>query len=327
MIVDDAAASRAALSAMVEALGYRAITASHGLEGLRMVRERRPSLVLLDVMMPDVDGYKIAAAIKAQPHYVPVLLLTSLNDLESKRRGQSAGADDFLSKPVSPLELQIRLAAMLRIKSLTDALDAANRRLTELALTDALTGLGNRRSFEEQLASERERADRYRRPLALLLADIDLFKRINDEHGHPMGDQVIREVARAFASMVRRSDRVDRVGGEEFAVLAPEARSSAAAVLGERLRAAVESLVFQLPEGKPLRVTISVGVAAWDGASPMEGHILYKHADDALYRAKRRGRNRVETTIVGESEAPVSERRPTLREGLAPPMTRRSLVG
>src|SRR5262249_31262303 len=158
--------------------------AESGLAGLRIVKEADPSLVLLDLVMPDIDGFKIAAAIKARPRFVPVILLTATTDIETKRRGQAAGADDFLSKPVSQVELQLRLAAMLRIRELTDALDRANRRLDELAHTDDLTGISNRRRFETLLAREHKRATRYRRPLALLTLDIDHFKRINDTYGH-----------------------------------------------------------------------------------------------------------------------------------------------
>jgi two-component system cell cycle response regulator len=291
LIIDDARGSRDALVQMVEALGYTAVASDNPLEGLRLVGEVKPSLVLLDVVMPRIDGYKIAAAIKAQPRYVPVILLTALNDVESKRRGQAAGADDFLSKPVAQLELQIRIAAMLRIKSLTDALDAANRRLSELADIDGLTQVANRRRVEEWLHAEFERAKRYRRPMVVQLLDIDHFKRVNDTHGHAVGDAVLRTVAQALAATVRQSDHVGRWGGEEFLVVAPEVDRAGAIALGERLRRRVEQQTVAVEGG--VGATVSIGVVAWDGCAETTAAALVKSADEALYEAKAAGRNRV----------------------------------
>jgi diguanylate cyclase (GGDEF)-like protein len=297
LIIDDGRASREALATMVEALGYAAFQAESGLEGLRLLREVQPSLVLLDLVMPDIDGFKIAAAIKAQPRFVPVILLTAMSDLESKRRGQAAGADDFLTKPVSALELQIRIAAMLRIRGLTVALDRANQRLDELAHTDGLTGVSNRRRFEMVLAQEHRRAMRYKRPLALLTADIDHFKRVNDTQGHAVGDEVLRQVATALSRTLRDSDKIARIGGEEFVVLAPETNSVGAVSLGDRLRKSVEVLSVQTPTG-PLSATVSVGVAAWDGTTEASAALLLKVSDEALYEAKGGGRNRVVLSVV-----------------------------
>lgn len=292
LIIDDDRAVRVALSTMVESLGFRAVNTGNGIEGLRLVNELRPAVVLLDVVMPQIDGYKIAGAIKAQPRFVPVILLTGLNDVESKRRGQAAGADDFLSKPVSPIELQIRIAAMLRIKSLTDALDAANARLRELALTDGLTQIPNRRSVEEALKSEMVRMRRYRRPLSVLLVDIDHFKRINDTRGHATGDLVLKAVAKALADSLRQTDRVGRWGGEEFCIVAPETDVTNGLLLGERLRQRVER---EGGAGTGLTVTVSIGVS---GAAfeELEDLAVVERADVALYRAKEAGRNRVEVS-------------------------------
>lgn len=290
VVIDDDRISRELMASTVEALGYRAVTTASGLEGLRIIHEIRPSLVLLDVVMPGFDGYKIAAAIKAQPRFVPVILLTALNDHESKRRGQAAGADDFLSKPVARLDLEVRIAAMLRIKSLTDALDDANRRLAELATTDVLTQIPNRRFVEDALRSECERARRYRRSLAVYLLDIDFFKRINDTHGHGVGDVVLKQVAQTVARTLRQTDRVGRWGGEEFCVVAPEVDARATATLGERLRRAVE---LHAPTAG-VNPTVSVGGAIYTGEGVCEPAELVARADAALYRAKHAGRNRVE---------------------------------
>jgi two-component system, cell cycle response regulator len=289
LVIDDARGSRESLVEMVEALGHVAVAADNPLEGLRLVGEIKPSLVLLDVVMPRIDGYKVAAAIKAQPRYVPVILLTALNDMESKRRGQAAGADDFLSKPVDRLELSIRIAAMLRIKALTDQLDAANRRLAELADLDGLTQIANRRRVEEYLKAEHERSRRYNRWLSVLLIDIDFFKRVNDTKGHGAGDGVLRVVARALAASLRQTDRVGRWGGEEFLVVAPEVDPTGAAALGERLRKIVAA---QSAANEPhIAATISTGALAWDGRAACDPAALVARADEALYAAKDAGRN------------------------------------
>jgi diguanylate cyclase (GGDEF)-like protein len=257
------------------------------------VQELRPDLVLLDVVMPTWDGFKVASIIKSQARFVPVILLTSLADIDSKRRGQAAGADDFLTKPVNPIELQIRISAMLRIKALTDELGLANRRLAELAQTDALTGLHNRRYFDACYAEECERANRYGRPLGVLALDIDHFKSVNDTYGHGAGDDVLREVARSLStSCVRRADRVARVGGEEFAIIAVETELAGLLTLAERLRRGVEELRITTAS-QELRVTVSIGAAAWPRGAGFEPGMLHADADAALYDAKRGGRNRV----------------------------------
>jgi diguanylate cyclase (GGDEF)-like protein len=301
LIIDDTKGSRDEMQRIVEEMGHATLLAESGLEGLRLAQKHLPSLVLMDVEMPGFDGYKIASAMKQLPHFIPVMLLTGRTDLEAKRRAQAAGADDFLSKPVAPLELQIRIAAMLRIKILTDQLDAANRRLAELADTDGLTGLANRRRFDQVLQVEHERADRYKRPLSLAIVDIDHFKKINDTHGHAIGDTALKAVARALAETIRQSDHVARMGGEEFGVVAPEVGPAGGLALGERLRKRVEGLAVDGTDG-PMVITISVGVVAWDGNLKLAQEALLKQADDALYQAKTSGRNRVALSVMRASE-------------------------
>jgi diguanylate cyclase (GGDEF)-like protein len=298
LIIDDTRGTREELQRMVEEMGHATLLAESGMEGLRIAQQKTPSLVLLDVEMPGFDGYKIASMIKQLPRFVPVMLLTARTDVEAKRRGQAAGADDFLSKPVSPLELQIRIAAMLRIRTLTDQLDAANRRLAELADTDGLTGIANRRRFDQVYAIEHERADRYKRPLSLAMVDIDHFKKVNDTYGHAIGDVALKAVARALAETIRQSDYVARLGGEEFGIVAPEVGPAGGLALGERLRKRVEALTVADEQGKQFPVTISVGVVAWDGQLKTQQDALLKHADDALYQAKQSGRNRVHLAVI-----------------------------
>jgi len=294
LLVDDDRSMLDALAALVAECGHEALVASTWTDALMLFRRARPDLVLLDVMMPTIDGYKLARMLKAEAdRFVPIILITGLGDLESKRRGMSAGADDFLSKPVAPLELEIRLNAMLRIQQLTDEIAAANRKLAELATTDPLTRLYNRRALYEHLDREFQRSQRYGNAFAVLLLDIDHFKRVNDTWGHAVGDRVLVAVSQIVRETVRQTDFVGRYGGEEFLVLAPETPHLNARVLAERIRARVEAGTRGGGDQRPA-VTVSVGVASSDAVRTQHFEELIQLADDALYAAKHAGRNRCE---------------------------------
>jgi two-component system, cell cycle response regulator len=290
LIVDDEPVQRRAMARIVEEWGATPLQAKDFAEAMRLRRERDPDIVLLDVVMPQVDGYKVAQMLKRDAKFMPIILLTGLEDLESKRRGLAAGADEFLTKPVNSFELQIRVSSMLRIKKLTDELATANEKLTALATTDPLTGLANRRVLLDRLAHEFERAKRYRKPLACLMVDIDHFKRVNDTYGHPVGDKVIVQVASAIHGTIRSTDLAGRYGGEEFGVIALETGLGGGVALGERIRREVGRLFSQ--ESDVPKVTVSIGVATTDRASEAADALL-KSADEALYTAKREGRDRV----------------------------------
>jgi diguanylate cyclase (GGDEF)-like protein len=244
----------------------------------------------MDVIMPEMDGYKLAQKFKQATPSVPVILLTATDDLHAKRRAHAAGADELLSKPINLVELQIRVSSMIRIKQLNDRIVETSAKLAALALVDSLTQIANRRALTERLTHEVERSKRYGHPFSCLLIDIDHFKHINDEFGHQTGDSVLVEVARVIAQSVRNTDLAGRYGGEEFMVLAPETRAGDARVLAERIR----SRIPMLSETRPTvpGVTVSIGIASVDSrvGSP-EG--LVASADAALYEAKRGGRNQV----------------------------------
>ena len=290
LIVDDDRTMLDSLGGMISECGYHGLTAQTWSDALKIFRREVPDIVLLDVIMPTIDGYKLARMIKAEAEsFVPIILITGLDDLESKRRGMSAGADDFLIKPVAPLELEIRLNAMLRIKLLTDELAAANNKLAELAVTDPLTGLYNRRALYEHLDREFNRSRRYGNSFAVCMLDIDHFKAVNDNYGHSMGDEVLKLVAATLNETIRRTDIVGRYGGEEFLILAPETPPEAAHILAERLRANVEENTRAAP-GLP-DVTVSVGAACSATVKAETCEALVQLADGALYDAKDSGRN------------------------------------
>lgn len=292
LIVDDDPLQCSHLAKVVSEWEAEPFTAQQLSDALRLHKEAQPDLVLLDVMMPHVDGYKLAQMFKRASPFVPIILLTALEDIDSKRRGLSAGADEFLSKPVNTLELQIRMSSMIRIKRLADELERVNKHLAELATIDPLTQVANRRAVENRLAHEFQRERRYKHPLACILVDIDHFKAVNDTYGHPIGDKVLIEVAAAIRESIRTTDLVARFGGEEFIVLAPETSAAAAHMVAERIRRAItEKTTAKADQGLPV-VTASLGVATTEVPVLDESDLVAK-ADTALYRAKHEGRNRV----------------------------------
>jgi diguanylate cyclase (GGDEF)-like protein len=295
LVVDDDPDVRTFVRAVLESDGHRVVEAASGQDAIQRLRIRRPALVLLDVMMPAMDGFAAVHAIKREPGpFVPVILLTALDDPASRAKGINAGADEILAKPVHPFELRLRCRAMLRIHQLTEELHAANRRLRALARTDELTEVRNRRGLRSALTREFRRAERYGGALTVLAFDVDRFKNVNDDHGHAVGDQVLHAVATALKHGIREVDIVGRIGGEEFVVLAPETPARDGVAVAERLRRAVEEKLVTTPHGHEVRVTVSCGVATLSDVHARSPEELLGFADAALYAAKANGRNRTE---------------------------------
>lgn len=275
--------------------------AEGGNAGLALVRQLVPDLVLLDVDMPDLNGLEVIRQLKSDPltHHVPVIFLTGESTPEAKVKGFDLGAVDYVTKPFEPAELRARVRSSLRTKYLMDL-------LSQRAMIDGLTGLWNRAYFNERLGqmvqlSRRHRGEDAAAPggggMSLILFDVDHFKRINDTHGHPFGDEVLRTVARTALTRCRSSDVVCRYGGEEFAVLCPETDVAGAARLAEALRLGVKDMGLR-HAGEPVPVTSSFGVAEHDGR--MSAEELLSRVDGALYEAKHAGRDRV---VVAERPA------------------------
>src|SRR6266542_3175694 len=209
LVVDDDPDVRTFVRAVLESDGHQVIEAQSGSEAIARLRTRRPALVLLDVMMPAMDGFAAVHAIKHEPGpFVPVILLTALDDPASRAKGINAGADEVLPKPVHPFELRLRCRAMLRIHHLTEQLHAANKRLRALARTDELTNVRNRRGLRMALEREFRRAERYGGALTVMVFDVDRFKSVNDLHGHAVGDRVLYAVAQSLKRGIREVDVV-----------------------------------------------------------------------------------------------------------------------
>jgi diguanylate cyclase (GGDEF)-like protein len=301
LLVEDSAAIRALVRRMLVAGGHTVVEAARGADALALCRERQPDVVLLDVEMPEMSGWDVLAAMKADPATsdVPVVFLTGRSDTADMVDGLRLGAHDYLRKPCEPTELLARVQAAARVKRLQDELRQRNQELDLLSRTDVLTGLRNRRHVEEYLARLVSLARRHAEPIAVLVADIDHFKSVNDRHGHDAGDAVLREVAGRMVDSVRLEDMVGRWGGEEFLVVLPNTAAQGAAELAERLRQVVAGEPCDLPDGGTLPVTISLGCAAsiMDDAAT-----LVRSADAALYEAKGSGRNRV--VVAASDELP-----------------------
>ncbi len=301
LIVDDHEDNIELLRARLEAWGYRTVCAMDGASALRAVYESPPDLILLDVMMPEIDGIEVARRIKADSSlpFIPIIMQTALDSIEHKVEGLDAGADDYITKPIHYSELQARVRSLLRIKALQEKLANRERELSEMndrllliSRTDGLTGLANRRHLEERMHEMWEHAARLNEPLAVIMCDIDKFKSVNDTYGHQAGDAVLKQFAEVLKQEAREIDRVGRYGGEEFIVLLPGTVLDSAVTFAERVRNAIEERTFTF-DGGSLKRTVSIGVAAWPHPRVRTCEDLVKFADDALYVAKETGRNRV----------------------------------
>jgi two-component system, cell cycle response regulator len=302
LLAEDDRVAALKLSRSLEKLGHRVTTVADGAAAWRRILDGNVTLLISDWMMPAMDGPDLCRLVRGRVDalYTYIILLTSRDSREDRLTGMEAGADDFLTKPFDAAELIARLNVARRIlamqeelrahaatlQTLQEQLERQNALLAELAVTDTLTGLKNRRHFFESLVTALSFAGRTAQPISLLLFDVDHFKAHNDAFGHPAGDEALKTVAALLRDYARAHEVVSRYGGEEFAILLPGADESAARQAAERLRQVVSDWTWPLR-----RVTISVGIATAVGRT-VEAETLVREADQALYAAKRRGRNR-----------------------------------
>ena len=292
LIADDDPVTRRLVQACIAQAGYEPVVAADGLEALSRLEEHdSPRLAVLDWMMPHLDGLKVCEAVRKRESdaYVYIILLTANEKSEQIVRGFEAGADDYLTKPFDVEELKARIRAGRRIVELQDQLVAARDNLHIQATHDALTGLWNRRAILDVLQSELARSKRNGTYPAIIMADLDHFKRINDGYGHPAGDAVLCEAAHRMAQGIRVYDSIGRYGGEEFLVVAAECGQKEAVRMADRLREAVCDKPVILGPKSSVPITVSLGVATGDPGMDVES--LLSRADQALYDAKRAGRN------------------------------------
>jgi two-component system cell cycle response regulator len=296
LVIDDSPVSRKLVELALSQKQYSLIFATTGQEAMKLFEEHRPALVIMDWMTPDLTGEEICQRIRSRSgnSYTYIIVLTGRTDKSSVVEALDGGADDYLTKPFHRGELIARVGVGMRMIELHRQIETKNVLLEQLALTDALTGLPNRRAIENWAATQLSGAARHGFSFWVVQADLDHFKQVNDTFGHEAGDAVLKKFAKILKDHLRRSDLCGRLGGEEFLmVLTHTTRENALAAI-ERIRAELEMtpLIFR---GCTVAVTASFGLAGFEGNQSPSGFTkLQRLADAALYSAKRKGRNRVE---------------------------------
>lgn len=313
LIVDSSLIETLRIRHCVQRQGSAVIHAAYGEDAIELFRREKPDMVLLDVALPDISGFEVARRLRAaeEPgNWTPIIFVTGKTDDSDVEQGIAAGGDDYLFKPVNEAVLAAKIRALHRIVQmrtsllvLTRELDTANQELQRLSASDGLTGIPNRRLFDATLSQEWRRHWRSGEELAVIMCDVDYFKRYNDRYGHQAGDECLRLVAQSLSACLERGgDTPARYGGEEFAVILPATAAEGARQVAEKIRSAVTAQELAHVDSPHGIVTLSLGVAS---AVPGEGvtaeHLL-QTADAALYAAKRAGRN-----CVCRAGAPVSD--------------------
>jgi diguanylate cyclase (GGDEF)-like protein len=302
LVIDDSLSQRLFLKAALSKAGHEVTLAGDGHEGISKCAQIDPDIVLLDVVMPGIDGYETARVLRGtSDEWVPIIFLSGKIESADVEAGIDAGGDDYLTKPVDQAVLEAKIRSMSRIarmrRRLVDQgaeLRSANAALLRLVDIDGLTGLANRRRLDQKLAEEVSRCARSKLPLSVVLLDIDHFKKFNDAHGHLGGDECLKQVARTLESgILRPADLVARYGGEEFCLVLPDTDEAGALTVAERLRANVAASVMELAGDCTAMVTASFGVCSRVPAGPGDAEGFLSCADGALYTAKESGRNRV----------------------------------
>jgi two-component system cell cycle response regulator len=298
---------------ILQKTGYEVLWVQDGISAIKTVKTSDLDIILLDLVMPGMDGYEVCRWLKLEEETrgIPIIMLTARKELSDKISGLRVGADDYLPKPYNELELNARIYASLRTKALQDELRKKNKQLEKLlgkleqmAITDALTGLYNRHRFHESLTKEFERARRYSTPFSLVMFDIDHFKKVNDRYGHLAGDMVLKTISNILLQSIREIDTAARYGGEEFMAILPNTEKSDAVVLAERMRMKIAQYTFDEIEGP---ITVSIGISGMPDEAVDSEDKLIRCADFALYQAKRNGRNRIEVSKGKNVEAALSQ--------------------
>jgi diguanylate cyclase (GGDEF)-like protein len=303
LVADDDLGSRLVAQAVVEGLGHECVVVADGAAAWQAIESHPPEVLVTDLMMPGMDGLELCRRIRAaeQDSYTYIVLVTSLAERRDVLSGMQAGADDYLTKPLDPFELETRLLAAGRVTALHADLGRCRADLVRLARTDPLTGLRNRQGLAEELALLHLRSERHDRNYAVAICDVDFFKAYNDAYGHQAGDDALRSVAATLTAQTRDGDGVYRYGGEEFLLILPEQTLPSAVAVMERIRRAVQDLgIPHGAGGAGSVVMLSTGIAAFlPGGRTVTSEELLREADKAVYAAKSRGRNAVVAAEAG----------------------------
>jgi diguanylate cyclase (GGDEF)-like protein len=299
LLVEDSESQGNHIKLLLERMGYEVAWAQAGVEALQLARTQVPDLIVLDVVMRDMDGLAVCRWLKMSPDTrdIPVIMLTVRGELHERVNGLNVGANDYLPKPFADEELEARIFASLRVRSAEAEMRRRNQQLESmlhhvetLTITDPLTGLVNRRRFEDVLRHEYAVTRRYGNPLSCLALDVDGFKAINERLGAAGADRLLSALAQRVGQTLREVDLAARSGGEEFAILLPQTTKAGAVTLAERILSRVRGLPFPI-DGANIEVTLSIGVASTSDIASSVAEDLVRAADTALAMAKGRGRN------------------------------------
>jgi diguanylate cyclase (GGDEF)-like protein len=320
LIVDDNPVNLGVLSDVLQKQGWRTLIATDGEAAIEQAEYAKPDLILLDVMMPEMDGFETCHRLKANPktQLIPIIFMTALSNTTDKVKGLEMNAVDYITKPFQQEEVVARLKLHLKLSYLTQALQreiqqrmaaeavlqSANNALQQLAYVDGLTQIPNRRQFDERFMTEWQRLKQEELPLSLILCDIDYFKQYNDTYGHLIGDDCLRSVATAITTAIHHSSALPaRYGGEEFAVLLPHTKLEEAIAIAQNIQTAIKNL--QLPHHKSQVsqwVTLSCGVATTIPSEVGTSEQLLTQVDRALYQAKLEGRNCIRSSVPSKHD-------------------------
>jgi diguanylate cyclase (GGDEF)-like protein len=290
LIVDDIAKNLQVLGTILSKEKYKIAAANNGEQAISIANNTLPDLILLDIMMPGINGYEVCARLKKDPKTkdIPIIFLTAKIELEDIIKGFKAGAVDYITKPFNSVELLARTKTHLELKISRDLLKIKNEQLKKLAITDSMTGLYNHRYIIDSLSDRIIEAKRYKQPLSVIMFDIDHFKKVNDSHGHIFGDYVLVRVSTIIEESIRKTDIAGRYGGEEYLIIFTNTDSKNAYNTSERIRKSIEKEKWEKAD---LAVTVSGGICELEDEDCPK---LIMKADNLLYKAKENGRNRIE---------------------------------
>lgn len=314
MVVDDSKVAIKAIAGYLDDIGVEPLFAETGREAIELYRNERPDIILLDIILPDIDGYDVAKEVRklqGKDDWTAIIFLSVMSKDEDLARGIEAGGDDYLMKPVGRVVVQAKVRAMYRLVQMqralvkmADQLNHANQELHRLSMTDGLTGIANRRLFNEVLVREWRRCLRLKKPMSVVMLDVDFFKLFNDKYGHQAGDDCLKAIAKEVANAAPRAgDLAARYGGEEFVLILGETDQDGARWVANRIRQNVAGLRIAHADSTQGIVTVSCGGSSIMPADDMAVERLVKAADAALYLAKSQGRNTVVFLNYGQGES------------------------
>jgi diguanylate cyclase (GGDEF)-like protein len=300
LVIDDDKDNLRLVSRLLQHEGCQVMQASSGLDGIQLLKDFNPDLIILDINMQGLNGFQTLKLIRQREEYVSVIFLTGNKNAEDVIRGIEAGALDYVIKPFNPMELVARVKSQLKFKRTQDELREANKKLQSLVDIDDLTGLFNMRSIYDKVNHEIDRAQRYKHGVAVIMMDMDNFKRVNDNHDHLFGSFVLSEVGKMIKNNIRSVDFAARYGGDEFLICLAQTEPLGALRFADRLRKKIAQTEF-ISGPDRIFLTASFGVSIIDGGKAiLDAHTMVRLADYKLYEAKGNGKDRVEGEIVNE---------------------------